>query len=173
MAEIKSTLDLVLERTGHLSLSAEEKAQQKREDFEKRLQGLLLQYEENTITLESLRQRIAAMEAELKIDRGQHLLWAVFKRIDPGEDNQCWLDLVAHVAPAVHDPLQKILSTYHNARADLAQSSDQRLRKHLAERNGIKGSAVIPNPEQDTRYAEGLSVLRTETFSKMDALLKR
>ena len=41
MAEIKSTLDLVMERTRHLSQSTAEKEAQRRGDFEKRLQGLL------------------------------------------------------------------------------------------------------------------------------------
>ena len=43
MSEIKSTLDLVMERTRQMTLSAEEKAHQKKADCEKRLQSLLLQ----------------------------------------------------------------------------------------------------------------------------------
>jgi len=39
MAEIKSTLDLVMEKTRHLTLSDEEKQEQKEKEFNKKLKG--------------------------------------------------------------------------------------------------------------------------------------
>lgn len=48
MAEIKSTLDLVLERTKHLSQSSEEKQAQKQKDIANRLNGLLQKYQDST-----------------------------------------------------------------------------------------------------------------------------
>ena len=39
MTEIKSTLDLVMEKTRHLILSDEEKQEQKENEFKKKLKG--------------------------------------------------------------------------------------------------------------------------------------
>ena len=44
MGEIKSTLDLVMERTKNLSLSDEEKQAQKQKEVESRIRGLLQKY---------------------------------------------------------------------------------------------------------------------------------
>ena len=41
MAKIKSTLDLIMEKTGHLSLNAEEKEEMKREERVRRIRGIV------------------------------------------------------------------------------------------------------------------------------------
>ena len=41
MGEIKSTLDLVLEKTKNLTLSSEEKEEQKQKEIEKRIKGMM------------------------------------------------------------------------------------------------------------------------------------
>ena len=54
MGEIKSTLDLVMEKTKHLSLSDEEKQSQKKAELEKRVNGLLQKYQDQVLSLEQL-----------------------------------------------------------------------------------------------------------------------
>ena len=44
MGEIKSTLDLVMEKTRNLTLSSEEKAEQKYDEIYKQVKGFLLKY---------------------------------------------------------------------------------------------------------------------------------
>ncbi|MBW2432576.1 MAG: hypothetical protein JRF36_03165, partial [Deltaproteobacteria bacterium] len=51
MGEIKSTLDLVMEKTRNLNLSDEEKQDQKNKEIESRLNGLLQKFEDQIITL--------------------------------------------------------------------------------------------------------------------------
>ena len=52
MAEIKSTLDLVLEKTRDMTLSSDEKQQQQREAIETRFRGLLQKYIDGSLTRE-------------------------------------------------------------------------------------------------------------------------
>jgi uncharacterized small protein (DUF1192 family) len=173
MGEIKSTLDLVMERTRHLSLSAEEKARQQREDFEKRLHGLLQQYADGALSVDELGERIAALQTECKITGRQIPLQAVFKRIDPKGDNQCWLDFLAELAPAVRDPLQEALSAHRRQQAGLMRECEARIREDLARRHGIEGSAVVPNPQRDAAYGEHLAALRHQTQSRIEAISPR
>ena len=94
MGEIKSTLDLVMERTKHLSLSAEEKAQQQKENFEKRLQGLLQQYADGALSVDAFQKGVSELSSELGVTGHKQLVAAICNRIDPEQDNGAWLELV-------------------------------------------------------------------------------
>ena len=58
MGEIKSTLDIVLEKTKHLKLSQDEKRAQKSKEFEKRLMGLLQKYLDQLLNLHQLQKEL-------------------------------------------------------------------------------------------------------------------
>lgn len=91
MGEIKSTLDLVMERTRHLSLSSEEKKRQQKEAFKKRLNGLLANFADGSLTVDALQNRISQLQKKLKVDDRKIVLSAIGERIDPGGDNRHWL----------------------------------------------------------------------------------
>ena len=171
MGEIKSTLDLVMERTRHLSLSDEEKQRQQTATFEKRLQGLLQQYADGALSIEQLRERITALQTELQTTDRQIVLAAVVKRIDPDRENARWLELLAQEAPALCGPLQAGLDTYRAEQDDLLEARAQDQREDLARHHGIAGSAVVPNPRQDPVCQERLSALREEMQTGFEALL--
>ena len=52
MAEIKSTLDLVMEKTKNLSLSDEERREQKNKEIGSRIRGLLNKFKDEAISLD-------------------------------------------------------------------------------------------------------------------------
>jgi hypothetical protein len=170
MAEIKSTLDLVMERTRHLSMSDEEKSLQQREDFEKRLQGLLQQYLDQTLAVKGLRDRLAALQTELNVSDEQYVLQEVLGRIDPDKGYARWLELLAEMAPGVHGPLQKILAEYAEHLADLLLAGEERELTRLAESCDIRGAAVVPNPLKDPEYARAVADRRSATLAGIDAL---
>jgi hypothetical protein len=173
MAEIKSTLDLVMERTRHLSMSEEEKAQQQKADFERRLQGLLQQYADGALTAEALRNRVSVLQAETKVSDRRIPIEAVLKRIDPDQDNRGWLILVQDFVPAAHSPVQEALTAYHKKKADLQKTGEQRMLAQLAQRHGIEGSAVLPNPQKDHQFLQHLSALRHEIQIRIEAIAQQ
>jgi hypothetical protein len=173
MGEIKSTLDLVMERTRNLSLSAEEKARQQKADFEKLLQGALQRYADDALTTDALRDRITELQAELKVTGHQLVMRAVFKRIDPDRDNERWLNLLPDLAPTSRASLLKILSAYREQRASLSQASGKRQLEQLASQYGITGSAILPNPDKDPSYQDSLSALRHETQAGIEAIARQ
>ena len=167
MSEIKSTLDLVMEKTKHLSMSAEEKKQRKRADFEKRLQGLLQHYADGALSANALEEKINELEAEKKISDRRLVVGGVLCRIDPAQDNDRWLDLVSAIAPEVSPFLTEALATLRQEEAGLLQAVQRRLLDRLKKIHGIEGSAVVCNPEKDASYLENLAALREETRSKI------
>ena len=173
MGEIKSTLDLVMERTRHLSLSDEEKQRQQTETFEKRLQGLLQQYADGALSIEQLRERITTLETQLKTPDRQIVMAAVVKRVDPDRENVRWLDLLAQVAPDMCAPLHDALMAYRPKRDNLLAAGAQGQLEGLARHHGIKGTAVVPNPRQDPVCQEQLAELRNKTQAGFEAILNQ
>jgi len=166
MGEIKSTLDLVMERTRHLSLSAEERAQQKQEEFGGRLQGLLQQYDDGALAADTLHARIAALQNALQLTVPQAVRDAVIQRIDPDRDNARWLDLL----PAqLQTALQPILANHAETLRALVQASRERQLTELARAHAVAGSAVVPNPQKDPRYRQAQEHLRRKTQSELAA----
>lgn len=170
MGEIKSTLDLVMERTRHLSLSAEEKETQRREAFAKRLQGLLQQYADDALSVDEVRERIADLQSEMDISGPEQPAEAVILRVDPDQDNDRWLALLEHLAPDVSRPLGEILEAYEGEQAALLDSGRQLFGDRLAREDGITGSAVVPNPNKDPASRKKLTDLQKETRTKIAAL---
>ena len=170
MGEIKSTLDLVMERTRHLSLSAEEKEEQRREDFEKRLQGLLQQYADEGVALDELRDRMAELQKEAGITNQKMAADAVLRRIDPDRENDRWLALLDDLAPDIGRPLKDILAAHLKDRAALLLAGQEQVRDRLARDHGITGTAVVPNPGQDPAVQENLAALKDATTAKIEAL---
>lgn len=169
MGEIKSTLDLVMERTRHLSMSADEKARQRRTDFSRRLQGVLQQYADGALTTAQLQSRVSDLQAELGMSGRETLLAAVIERIDPDADVRCWLDLLAELAPPVHAALENMLHEYRTARSAIQHDAERLQLDHLARAHGIHGSAVLPNPLKDAGLQERLGVMREQLRSKITA----
>ena len=173
MGEIKSTLDLVMERTRHLSLSQEEKASQQQAAYAKRLQGLLQQYGDQNFTVADFLKRFEALQTEMGSAEQQVPVAALMAQIDPDQDNARWLALMAHLAPALCDPLQALLDDYRQQRSDLLAAGGQDQRDRLFREHGISGTAVMPNPEEYRACRQNLSRLRQSTRARLEALAEQ
>jgi hypothetical protein len=124
MGEIKSTLELVMERTRHLSLSDEDRARQQKADFDNRLRGLLQQYADGVLTIDALKDRIACLRTELDVIDRRALVAGVVSRIDPDQDNRRWLDLLGVTDPALGHHLEKILFDYSCRKGETLQKKE-------------------------------------------------
>lgn len=171
MGEIKSTLDLVMERTRHLSLSEEERTHQHRTAFHKRLQGLLQQHADDAITVDVLKDRIVSLQAELDVKDRHALITGIGDRIDPDRDNRRWLELLGEMAPDVCKPLATVLADHSQRRRARLREGEDRLRQHLISENDIAGTAVVPNPLKDRDCRADLAALRQETRDRLAAIV--
>ncbi len=171
MGEIKSTLDLVMERTRHLSLSDEERQRQQAEAFEKRLQGLLQLYADGALTVDEAGERITALQSEMKTVDRRLLMAAIGRRIDTERDNAHWLALVEHAAPALQEPLAALLEGHRRQASDLLTSSGRDELDRLAREHAISGTAVRYNPGNDPACRERLAALGEETRDGIEALM--
>lgn len=170
MGEIKSTLDLVMERTRGMSLSEEEKERQKRDDFDKRLQGLLQRYEDGALTAESLEEAAAALQAELGQTARSAVSEGVVRRLDPEGENDRWMALLERTAPEAAAALEEILAEHRRRRAERLEAARLRASERLARDFGIRGSSVAPNPNREPGFQEELAALCGETQRRIEKL---
>jgi hypothetical protein len=170
MGEIKSTLDLVMERTRHLSMSTEEKIRQQREEFTRRLHGVLQQFGDGALSIEKLRERISGLQSEFDVADQALLLQTVFSRIDPDSENAALLNLLRRMDPAISERINSILGEHHKTLTSLLDEVHGRELDRLAREWGICGSAVMPNPNRDIVYKERVEALRRQTRQRIEAI---
>ncbi|MDD2603713.1 MAG: hypothetical protein PHF66_02740 [Desulfobacteraceae bacterium] len=170
MGEIKSTLDLVMARTRHLTLSETEKRQQQREEGRKRLAGLIQQYEDGLLSPQRLVDAVNALESPYGIAGRDELGLAVTRRIDLDQDPQRWLAVISTVPGIDLTAWQEALEEYRRQRDDLNRRHGEAALERLAA-DGFTGSAVVPNLVADPDWRAALEALQATSRRRLEAAL--
>ena len=161
MGEIKSTLDLVMEKTMHLSMSDQEKQAQRTLEMKNRLRGLLQKYQDGLMNGREFEQQWHTLAGE---EVGSHtglLIRELTARMDPQGENRLWFDLLQNLCRADTRHLTRLLDECGASIAALTGTREKENLKMLAE-EGIRGSAVVPNPESDTELIAGIKRLESD-----------
>ena len=95
MSEIKSTLDLVMEKTRHLTLSQKEKEAQKRIEVNKRLQGLLQKYQDDFLKKDNLKKELDNLKIAYDLNVDEMLADLLLNSLRIGQDNTVFLELLS------------------------------------------------------------------------------
>jgi hypothetical protein len=152
MGEIKSTLDLVLEKTMHLSLSSEEKEELAIEDIEKRIKGLMQKYQDGILTLDELQNEYRAIKTDENLTVARSLIKEVIGRLDLLKANEPLLEVLRKLCGSNTDDLQSVIDESLSLYRDAAGRRFDELKSKLAADHSISGSAVVPNLEADTQW---------------------
>ena len=169
MGEIKSTLDLVMEKTRNLNLSHAEKLDQKNKEIVSRLNGLLQKFEDQIITLEQFKAEYEALRKTHNLTEGQHehLLKSIFARIELGKDNQVLLDLLSQFVGSNIEGITLVLQDFETAIQTAAAAQGQIAKDALASAHHISGSAVVPNLESDPVWRMKIAEIRADFKAKL------
>lgn len=149
MGEIKSTLDLVMEKTKHLSQSSEEKKAQRRKDIENRLRGMLQKYQDKVISLEHLQRDYEGLKAEFNLPNHTLLAGQVIDRLDPDGDNRALFEALDHCCNLDSSGLANLINEYQATVQTAAGNRREAVKETLAQKYKIAGDAVVPNLAAD------------------------
>jgi hypothetical protein len=170
MAEIKSTLDLVMERTRNMVQSDEDRARERAREVENQARGMLLALTEGRMFVDELPEVLTEDEVR------RALMRVMVQDIDPGKDNETLLDALGKVIPAERqedfERMAASLSEYDEKRKEIAREALDRAGRAL-EKSGIRGSAVHPNLTVDPSYADALDKLKTSSRARLSRLMNR
>jgi hypothetical protein len=152
MGEIKSTLDLVLEKTKNLTLSSEEKEEQKQKEIENRIKGMMQKYQDGMLSKNQLITDYEILKKDYNMSQNNTLIVEITKRIEPDQDNQPLLEVLQECCTldtaAIETNIENFQKAYHKAASD----RKDRLKENLAQKYAISGSAVVPNLEADEQW---------------------
>lgn len=160
MAEIKSTLELVMERTRHLKLTEEDKRDQALAEFKGGLGGLLQKVQDGVLSLDRFKADLRALQERTLPGGTATVIEELAARLDLEGDNDWALKLLGGACEVDTRELAAVFHDYRQACENLDQTRTGEIRKDLAARYGIRGSAVIPNLAADPAWATARQRLR-------------
>ena len=154
MGEIKSTLDLVMEKTKNLSLSDEERQGQKDREIESRIRGLLQKFYDQAIKVDNLKSEYQKLQKDYDLSDNAPLIKEICRQIELGKDNHAFFELLARFEAADIEGVTSVLDEYDDAIDAAARERSKVLKDKLAEAHFISGPAVVPNLEADKAWRE-------------------
>jgi hypothetical protein len=146
MGEIKSTLDLIMEKTKNLSLGPEEKKEIRRQEWLKKARGLIQKFLGKRIDLEKVKDELLGREIP---SGGERILKReLIEGLEPGSDNEERLQLVKGLLNLPLNPYLKILESFNQkAHQEKLTRLNQMKRNWAAQ--GFSGPAIVPNLNSD------------------------
>lgn len=170
MAEIKSTIELVMERTKHLIQTPEERARANEQELESRAAGYLLKITEGHIQPEELPDLLDRTGEDAGPLR-KTLLGLMIRGVGLSGDNEPILaGLRTLVGAAVDDEIAEIRelsSAWAGGMKKLTGDAGGQVIEELAAK-GITGSAVKPKYASDPAYIEAREKLARDLGGKLD-----
>ncbi len=151
MGEIRSTLDIIMEKAERVKVTDEEKETFMKKEIEGKVQGLLQKYLDGIVNQERLKKEVEAMAGERYAVATAALKKECLDRIEPGEDNHPFLGVLEHVLALDTTPVNKLLLKYQQEQEEKRGNRESALKEWLKDQ-GISGTAVLPNLGADPEW---------------------
>jgi hypothetical protein len=163
MAEIKSTLELIMERTKNLTMTEEEKENLQKKESAGKINGLIQKYLDRIISANTLKSEIELEEKTFPEFR-QMAETALLDHLQPDQDNRNIFQALEQALGINTEPLQRKVTQFQKEVEAEKEKFVKTCGDALKERS-IFGSAVIPNPAQDETLQSKLQKMK-EDFKK-------
>ena len=168
MSGIRSTLDIVMERTKNLTLSGEEKEKFRLDECRKKCLALVSRY---------LAEIIDAVAARTELDREMQecpeaatiFRQELIRAVDPWKEKEtlaAGLKDILAIDPSPY--VELVISSIADRDRLLAGETEKKLA--ALHRRGIGGPAVLPNMDDDPGWKENLSGLKASLQEQLDSL---
>lgn len=168
MGEIKSTLDIVMEKTKHLSMTTEEKLAKEKEDVQAAVRGLVQKYQDQILSLEMFQKELGFLHQQHTFEDNEFLVNEIFSRLEIEEDNSLLYELIKKVFHIDPIKLEDILNPYKDEINDLVRARLDVMKNDLKEKHSITGSAIIPNIDADSAWEADVMDVKNRFHSELD-----
>jgi DNA polymerase/3'-5' exonuclease PolX len=162
MGEIKSTLELVMERTRGVAITEEEKREMKKKEILVKAAGLSNRYRESQISLNEVLKEIEKMEEKRGTELKEILLSHWIAALSMSDEDERLLEGVEALRHrSLENVKQKfchLLSEYKREK-EMGRQEAQAQMAEILRGEGIAGSALEPNAERCNLWEENLKRL--------------
>lgn len=166
MGEIKSTLEIIMEKTKDLTLTEEEKKEFKQKDMAGKIKGVIQKFLDGILDLNRLKMEIAALEKDNQDMVSRLVIDELLSRIKPQEDNTLFLQILDIREGIDTAPIKEILAGFQKRLAEEKAVYEKGLMNSFKNK-GISGSAVIPNINADPVWIDNISEMKKEFEEKL------
>lgn len=172
MAEIRSTLDIIMEKTKGLTMSEKEKKAFKEQEMAGKVKGLIQKFLDGILDMDQLKGEVARLG-----EKGGDMVKRLIReesvsRIEPEGDNEPLLRVLGEVTGSDVDSLSKVLKEFQQRFEREKDTREKELRKEL-EQQGISGSAVVPNINADAEWSDYVSEMRNAFQKRLTSYIQR
>ena len=161
MGEIRSTLDIIMEKTRDLKISDEEKEAFKEQEMTGKIKGLIQKFLDGIIDMEQLRGEVSGL-----VEKGGDMVKRLIReesvsRIELEGNNEPLFRLLEEITGSEVDSLREVLKAFEKRLEREKDTREQGFKKRL-EKQGISGSAVLPNINADPEWSRYVSEIKEE-----------
>jgi hypothetical protein len=162
VAEIKSTLELAMERTKKMTISEEEREEIKQKEVFQKATGLFHRYTDGSLSLNEVEKEIGRLEERVKTVVKEILLSKWLEALSLNSENEKPLRGIESLRGQTVDPLKEklddLLSRYREEKGKVKEKVGNQWVEAL-KREGIYGSAVDPSIETSEAWKEEIRKL--------------
>ena len=171
MAEIKSTLDLVLERTRNLKITEDEKKLLKEEELKGKVKGLIRRYLDGYTHFEDEYQAFLGNFDRDSVRKA--LAGELIEQFDPldgrPDENEKLFVMMEKILPIDVTTLQKKFEAWKESLRTVREKRAAEIRENWTKAR-LSGSALIPNLEKDPEWRDYAAGKQEEFRNKLKTL---
>jgi hypothetical protein len=162
MAEIKSTMDIIMEKTKGLTMTEEEKTEYRQQELTGKVRGLIQKFLEGGFKLEKFKVEVAALSAKQENAVNRLIIEESILHIQLGVNNEPIFQVLKETVGVEEGPIREMERAFIDRVVGEQVDRQKSLREKL-EKRGVSGSSVIPNLKADPDWKIYLSD-ENETF---------
>lgn len=168
MGEIKSTLDIVMEKTKHLSMTDEEKKANEKESVSLAVKGLVQKFQDHMFNIEAIQKELNMLHQQYDFEDNDVLADEIFNRLDLEKDNHLLLNLIQSVLQMDSKKIEDLLHRFHEEIDGLSEKRVEDMKQDLKENYSISGSAVVPNIKADSALQSEINNIKDQFRIELD-----
>jgi hypothetical protein len=170
MGEIKSTLEIIMEKAEGITVTDEEREGFQRIEIEGKMRRLLQRFFEHRMTLSDLKEEVDRLDRQHAGEYRKALQKIGVEQIDPEGKNQPLLIALAEVTGLDTDAVRRHIDRFQKSVGKRRDEIRRRMLEDL-KRQGISGSAVVPNLNTDPDWLRFLSESRASFVKSLREFL--
>jgi hypothetical protein len=167
VAEIKSTLDLVMEKTRGITLSQKDREEQKNREIKLKVEGLLKKFQNRELRKDQVEENFNALKKNYGETAQRLALSESIKRINLDENFNLLGDFLEGFWGLELGRVKFLLKNYHESLQNLTQETIARLKEVLEKKHFLSGSAVLPNVEGDNAWPAAVKEIKDRYYMQL------
>lgn len=147
MAEIKSSIELAMEKTKHLIMTEEEKKEQEKKELEAKIKGILRRFKDGYMKREEVMDEFRNLKEKTK---KKMFIQFVLESIDPASENDELISLLESIDERLKEKIGLELKTIQKAFDEALNQRQMIVKERIREKLlslGLEGDAMIINFE--------------------------